>query len=293
MSIRLKTVRSIPTLTSRPREAHKGDFGRVLIVGGSIGMVGAPALAANAALRGGAGLVKIACPRCSQQATATLAPCATSIPLPCTKDGVISAEAVKQLKDVSSRHDILAIGPGMGRGGGVRKVVATLLGLPDKPKVVDADGLNALAESGQWWHGATGPIVLTPHPGEMQRLIAGAKVQVDPQDRQACAAAFSALTNAIVLLKGAGTVVTDARRVYVNKTGNPGMATAGAGDVLTGLIAALIGQHLPAFDAAVLGAYLHGLAGDLAAHELGQISLTAGDLLDFMPEAFSRLRKSK
>jgi ADP-dependent NAD(P)H-hydrate dehydratase len=287
MRTRLKTIRSIPTLPPRRRDAHKGDFGRVLIVGGSLGMVGAPALAANAALRSGAGLVKIASPRCNQQATATLAPCATSIPLPFTANGVLSTQAVKLLKPAADGHDVLAIGPGMGQGPGVRKVVTTLLGLPAKPKVVDADGLNALAESGQWWRATVGPIVLTPHPGEMRRLIAGAKLQVDAQDRQACAAAYSGLTKAVVLLKGAGTIVTDARRVYINKTGNPGMATAGAGDVLTGLIAALIGQHVPAFEAAVLGAHLHGLAGDLAADELGQVSLTASDLVDYLPEAFA------
>jgi len=253
-------------------------------------MVGAPALAANAALRGGAGLVKIACPRENQQTTAGLAPCATSIPLPCTKNGTISVRAIRQLNSLAREHDVLAIGPGMGRGSDVRKVVGALMAVPDKPKVVDADGLNALAESGEWWGSAAGPIVLTPHPGEMKRLSAGAGLPQDVRDRRQDAVALAEHTGVIVVLKGAGTVVTDARRVYVNRTGNPGMATAGAGDVLTGLIAALIAQRMNVFDAAVLGVWLHGLAGDLAAEEVGQVSLIATDLIDLLPEAFAILQ---
>jgi len=283
----MKKIRFIPQLPPRPVDAHKGDFGRVLIVGGSIGMVGAPALAANAALRGGAGLVKIACPRCSQQTTAGLAPCATSLPLPATDDGVLSDRAVVVLRRAAAEHDVLAIGPGIGRGGGVRRVVTGLLGIPEKPKVVDADGLNALAETPNWWRRARGPIVLTPHPGEMRRLLTGAKLRASLDDRRAAATALAERTKAIVVLKGAGTVVTDGSRLYVNRTGNPGMATAGAGDVLTGLSAALIGQRLSAFDAAVLGVYLHGLSGDLAVEEIGQVPLTAGDLIAYLHEAFA------
>jgi ADP-dependent NAD(P)H-hydrate dehydratase len=289
MSKRLKSVRSIPKLPRRRRDAHKGDFGRVLVVGGSVGMVGAPALAANAALRGGAGLVKIACPQCNQQTTAGLAPCATSIPLPCTADGLIAARAVKTLCQLADQHDVLAIGPGIGQATGVARVVVALLAVPDRPKVVDADALNNLAASGQWWCKAVGPVVLTPHPGEMQRLLDGAGLKVSTSNRQACATALADATGTVVVLKGAGTVVTDGHRVYVNRTGNPGMATAGSGDVLTGLIAALIGQGLSEFDAATLGVHAHGLTADLAAEEIGQISLTATDLLDFLPEAFAVL----
>jgi len=289
MAKRLKSIRSIPKLPARSRDAHKGDFGRVLVVGGSIGMVGAPALAANAALRGGAGLVKIACPDLTQQATAGLAPCATSVPLPSMSDGVISARATGLLRRLADEHDVLAIGPGMGQGPGVAKVVVGLLALPDKPKVVDADGLNNLAAAGDWWRRAVGPIVLTPHPGEMRRLMAGAGLKLDPEDRQASAVALARLTGTVVVLKGAGTVVTDGDRVFVNRTGNPGMASGGTGDVLTGLIAALIGQGMSALDAAVLGVHLHGLAGDLAAEELGEVSLTAVDVIEFLPEAFMLL----
>ncbi len=287
MSERLKAIRKLPSLPPRHREAHKGDFGKVLIVGGSIGMVGAPALAANAALRGGAGLVKIACPRCSQQATASLSPCATSVPLDCGRDGTLAARTVAALRPLASEHDVLAIGPGMGRSAGVRKVVRSLLGIAGKPKVVDADALNALADTPQWWRGVTGPAILTPHPGEMKRLTQGARLFCDLKDRRGAAVALAELTGTIVVLKGAGTVVSDGSQVYINRTGNPGMATAGAGDVLTGLIAALIGQRLSPFDAAVLGVYLHGLAGDLAVGEIGQISLTANDLVAYLAEAFA------
>ncbi|MBN1342601.1 MAG: NAD(P)H-hydrate dehydratase [Phycisphaerae bacterium] len=278
---------SITKLPKRAREAHKGHFGRVLVVGGSVGMVGAPALAANAALRGGAGLVKIACPDRSQQATAGLAPCATSEPLPSTGNGLISAAGVEQLETLAAEHDVLAIGPGMGVGSDLVEVLTGLLALPEKPKVIDADGLNNLANVNGWWQRARGPIVLTPHPGEMRRLIDGARLDCDLADRRGSATALSRTVGAIVVLKGAGTVVADGDRVFVNRTGNPGMATAGAGDVLTGLIAALIGQGMTPFDAAVLGVHIHGLAGDLASEELGQVSLVATDLIEFLPEAFA------
>ncbi len=280
----LEPIRSIPKLGRRRRESHKGDFGRVLIVGGSVGMVGAPALAANAALRGGAGLVKLACPDVCQQTVAGLAMCATSVPLASNESGCIGTAAIRVLLDLADEHDVLAIGPGMGRG--VGEVVHALVAVRDRPKVIDADALNALAETGHWWRSAESPVVLTPHPGEMRRLLEGARLDVDVSDRQACAAALSELTGAIVVLKGSGTVVTDGESVYVNTTGNPGMATAGAGDVLTGLVAALIGQGMSALDAAVLGAYLHGTAGDLAAEALGEVCVTASDLVDCLPDAF-------
>lgn len=274
----------MPTLGKRPREGHKGNFGRVLIVGGSVGMVGAPALAANAALRAGAGLVKLACPDVCQQTVAGLALCATSVPLSSNEDGCIGTAAIDILLELSDQHEVLAIGPGMGRD--VGDVVNALLAVAERPKVVDADALNALAETDHWWQSAEPPIVLTPHPGEMRRLVEGAGLEVDLRDRQASAAALSELTGAIVVLKGAGTVVTDGAKVYVNTTGNPGMATAGAGDVLTGLIAALIGQGMSPLDAAVRGVYLHGMAGDLAAERLGEVCMTAADLIDCLPDAF-------
>ncbi|MFQ6047905.1 MAG: NAD(P)H-hydrate dehydratase [Phycisphaerae bacterium] len=273
-------------MAARPRDAHKGQFGRVLIVGGSVGMVGAPALAANAALRGGAGLVKIACPGVAQQAIASLAPCATSWPLPCSAEGLIGRGAVGEVLSLARQHDVLGVGPGIGQSQQLRQLIGRLLRLREKPIVIDADGLNNLAAMGRWWSGCQARLVLTPHPGEMARLLEGAGIEADLARRDQAAAVLARQVRAVVVLKGAGTVVTDGQKIYLNRTGNPGMATAGSGDVLTGLIAALIGQRLGPFDAAVLGVYLHGKAGDLAARSVGQISLTAADLVDWLPRAF-------
>ena len=273
----------------RKPDAHKGDFGRVLVVGGSRDMPGAPALAALAALRAGAGLVKVACPAGVQQTIIGLCPCATSHALPQSQAGLIPRTAGRQLQALAEAHDAVAVGPGMGASPGGAALVAALLALPDKPAIVDADGLNNLAARRGWWKSCRAQAVLTPHPGEMRRLIQGAGLNLDPARRTDCTRRFAQATGQVVVLKGAGTVVSDGRRLYVNKTGNPGMATGGSGDVLTGIIAALLGQGLEPFAAAVAGVYLHGLAGDLAAKTLGQTSLIATDLIDYFPAAVTRL----
>ena len=295
---RQKQVRTLPKLPARKPDAHKGDFGRVLVVGGSRGMIGAPALAANAALRSGAGLVTVAAPEAVQLLVATLCPCATSLPLSCRPDGAPAPTAVRQMLDLAEVCDVLAVGPGMARSQGAAMLVRAVLEQP-KPVVLDADGLNDLAGIDRWPEIRRCPLVLTPHPGEFSRLT-GKPVAEIQKDRVGAAIAAArewgeAGTSAgesplVVVLKGAGTVVTDGDRVYVNRTGNPGMATGGTGDVLTGVVAALIGQQLEPFEAACLGTFVHGLAGDLAARQLGQISLIATDLTDFLPQAFRRLR---
>ena len=278
------------------REGHKGDYGRVLVVGGSRGMIGAVALAADAALRGGAGLVTFAAPETIQQAIAVLCPCATSIPLACDKAGDLAPESVRQMMRAAERCDVLAVGPGMAIGAGQLNLIRATLE-QEKPVVLDADGLNNLARLDAWPAQRRCPLVLTPHPGEFSRLT-GKSVEQIQSDRQSAAAAAVrewadqvALEGPplICLLKGAGTVVTDARHLYINETGNPGMATGGSGDVLTGLAAALIGQGLQAFDSACLAAHVHGRAGDLAAEELGEASLVAWDLLDFLPQAMMEI----
>jgi len=281
---------SLPKLPPRPREAHKGDFGRVLIVGGSRGMVGAVALAANAALRGGAGLVTFAAPQTVQLTIASLCPCATSEPLVCGPDGELAAGAVRQMVDAARRCDVLAIGPGMGVGPGQQNLLRAALELT-KPLVLDADGLNNLTSLDGWPAIRRCPLVLTPHPGEFSRLT-GKAVKDIQTDRRG--AAFSAVREwtgqsapqappLICTLKGAGTVVTDGARMFLNKTGNPGMATGGAGDVLTGLTAALMGASLRPFEAACLAVNVHGRAGDLAAEALGEASVIASDLLEYLP----------
>ena len=289
MAESIERITALPKLPARHAEAHKGDFGRVLVVGGSRGMVGAPALAANAALRGGAGLVTVAVPETVQLAAAALCPCATSVPLACSASGEPASEAVRQAMEAAGACDVLAVGPGMARGHVQRDIVRAAIEQA-KPVVLDADGLNNLGEIDNWPGLLRCPLVLTPHPGEFATLTgkAVASIQADREgSAQAAAEQWASAEGPalVVALKGAGTVVTDGRRVYVNQTGNPGMATGGAGDVLTGLIAALIGQGLAAFDAACLGVHLHALAGDLAAEQLGGVSLIASDLVDFLPKA--------
>ena len=288
----VKRIRAPAKLRPRRRDAHKGDFGRVLIVGGSRGMIGAPALAANAALRGGAGLVTVAAPETIQLAVATLCPCATSVPLACDAAGELSGESIRQVLAAAGKSDVLAVGPGLAVGAGQRNLVRAVME-QEKPVVLDADGLNNLAAIDGWAAIRRCALVLTPHPGEFSRLTGKAigEIQADRENaavdvvREWVSAMREELRPLVCVLKGSGTVVTDGRKLYVNRTGNPGMATGGAGDVLTGLTAALMGQGLAAFDAACLAAWCHGRAGDLAAGKLGQVSLIASDLLDFLPAA--------
>jgi len=254
-------------------------------------MSGAPALAGLAALRSGAGLVQIACPATIQPIVAGLVPCATTVGLASTAKGQLSS--TKVLADIAraiASQDVIAIGPGLGQSNGLRKIVTGVLkAAKGRPTVVDADGLNALAATKQWWRHASGAIVLTPHPGEVKRLLAGAQLRVRSEDRVKAAEALAKRTGAIVVLKGASTLVCDGSRVFTNTTGNPGMATGGAGDVLTGVIAALLGQGLASFEAAQLGVFVHGRAGDWAAKRQGQVSLIATDLIDGLPAAFQSI----
>jgi len=282
-------ITQVPRLPQRDGCAHKGDFGRVLIVGGSRGMVGAPALSGNAAFRGGAGLVTLAVPEAVQLTVAALCWCATSIPLECGHDGELDTGALRQVARAAEACGVLAVGPGMGTGTVQQNIVRTVLG-QTRPVVLDADGLNNLAAISDWPELRKCPLVLTPHPGEFARLTDLDTAAIQARRESVAVEAVEKWRRddgppLVCLLKGAGTVVTDARRMYVNDTGNPGMATGGSGDVLTGLIAALIGQGAEPFDAACLGARFHGQAGDIAALELGEISMTASDILDYLPDA--------
>jgi len=293
----LERISRTVQLPRRKRDAHKGDFGRVLVVGGSRGMIGAPALASNAALRGGAGLVTFAAPAAIQPAVATLCPCATSVPLACRNDDELAVAAARQMMDTAGRCDVLAVGPGLGVGAPQQSLVRLALEQPDKPLVLDADGLNNLATLDGWPALRRCPLVLTPHPGEFARLTKRSIGDIQSDRENAAIAAAQEWSDAakadaplVVVLKGAGTVVTDARRLFVNDTGNPGMASGGAGDVLTGLTAALLAQGLASFDAACLAVWAHGRAGDLAAEQIGEISLIATDLLEYLPAALDECR---
>lgn len=284
----LTTLEKIPDLPSRPGEAHKGTFGTVIVVGGSATMIGAPALCARAALRSGSGLVKIATTGDVLAHALTIEPCATGVLL----HG--DAEAWRHGIDAADPEGraVLAVGPGMGLAqGGGQKVLALLRG--KRPIVLDADGLNLLARTGRPRPRGGAELVMTPHPGEFARLAKPLGITdcpTDPASRAGTAAKLAQAHHAVVLLKGQHTVVTDGQGLYINQTGNPAIATAGSGDVLTGLIASLIGQGLSAFDAAVLGAYLHGRAGDNWAKRHGRSGLRAVDLADELPDVFEGCR---
>jgi ADP-dependent NAD(P)H-hydrate dehydratase len=286
----MQIIKKIPKLKPRAKNAHKGDFGKVCIIAGSIGMSGAAALAGKAALRAGAGLVRVATPKSVLPIVASIEPSFTTIPLPENNEGKITADAINTILNFIPDNDCLAFGPGVGITGEVRSVLEKLLALEGLRLVIDADGLNNLSKINDWPEQTNADVIITPHPGEMKRLWDGLMRTPLPTDRQTIAVEMANKTKAVVVLKGAGTVVTDGKKVYINKTGNPGMATGGTGDVLTGIITALVGQGLSNFDAAVLGVYVHGLAGDIAAKKAGQISLIATDVIDSLGEAFKKIK---
>lgn len=280
---------SLPRLPVRPRDAHKGRFGVVLVVGGSIGMTGAIGLAGQAALRGGAGLVRLAVPEPTLPIVAGYEPSYTTIPLPADAAGRIAFGAWQRIHDEAARADWVALGPGLGRSWGLTRLVTRLFAELPNPMVVDADALNALSKENGQLPPPAGVRILTPHPGEFRRLVGPPADTRQPLERRwQLAREHAAAWGVTLVYKGHPTLVTDGKQCYLNPTGNPGMATGGSGDVLTGLIAALGAQHLEAFAAAQLAVYLHGLAGDLAANDLGEESLIASDLLRYLPQAFRR-----
>jgi NAD(P)H-hydrate epimerase len=286
-------VNVLPRLPRRAYNGHKGTYGKVLVVAGSRGMTGAAILTGTAAMRSGAGLVQVACPVNVQPVVAVGNPCYTTFGIRQHADGALSEGAAADVIEWGKAASVLAVGPGLGHAPDVAALVREVVReLPRTPTVIDADGLNVLAPFTDDFKVRQVPLVLTPHPGEFARL-SGQPIPEGAEERERKAVEFAARFGVVLLLKGAGTLVTDGRRVYRNSTGNPGMATGGAGDVLTGVIAALLGQHLSPFDAAVLGAWVHGRAGDLAAAELGQTGLIASDLIDHLPHAFRELEAAR
>lgn len=291
----MKEFRKVPALPAREPESHKGTYGRVLVIAGSPGMPGAAVLTARAALRAGAGLVTVAVPESLSPTLGACVPEATQLLLPEPEVPEDHEEARNRLLGrLDSGTDAVAIGPGLGTGERARGYIDLVLHECGLPRVIDADGLNIFADSTvaegfsdlKPGSALRSPerCIWTPHPGEFERLT-GEK----PRGREArmqSSVRCALKLEGVVLLKGRGTVVTDGERVYVNGTGNPGMATGGAGDVLTGILAGILAQGVEPYEASVLGAYLHGLAGDLAAGALGEHSLVAGDLIDYLPRAF-------
>lgn len=278
----------LPRLPPRTPESHKGDYGLSLIVGGSVGMAGAVALAGLAALRSGAGLVRLAVPEPCRDLVAGFEPSYMVVGLPADSAGRIALEAADRIEELAAQATAVALGPGLGRSEDLTTLVGRLYAQLSRPMVLDADGLNALAQSGKLAAGAPASRVLTPHPGEFARLTGGIKPA--PNQRSFLTQQYASQWGAVLILKGHNTCVSDGRQTWINPTGNPGMATGGTGDVLTGVITALLGQGLNPYDAARLGVYIHGLAGDLAAGELGQVSLIASDLTCYLPQAFQILQ---
>jgi NAD(P)H-hydrate epimerase len=247
-------------------------------------MSGAACLAGVAALRGGAGLVRVATPQSVWSVVASYEPSYLTHPLPDDGDGRIAAAALPEILDLIETADVVAMGPGLGQSLEVSHTITSLLASLRKPTILDADAINALKGHSEPLDALGSMAIITPHPGEFARLL-GTDIEAIQANRADSAVKFARLHHNITVLKGHGTVVTDGENLYVNRTGNPGMATGGSGDVLTGLISALAAQGLAPFDAAVLGTHVHGLAGDLAARELGQTALIASDLLHYLPAA--------
>lgn len=267
-----------PVLPRRERTAHKGDFGRVYILAGSVGFTGAPALAAAGALKTGAGLVTVGTPQSAYPAVAAKLLCAMPKPLP-EKNGVVAEDALPGIFKALSGSDAALVGPGLGRADTVARAVVEEA---DCPLVVDADGLNALAGHIDVLDARRDKVtVLTPHFGEFCRLLGEA-----PEDPQKAAQDFAKDCGCIVVLKGHRTLTAfPDGEAFVNPTGNPGMATGGSGDVLAGMIVSLLGQGFDPQWAVPAAVYLHGRAGDLAAEALGEYAMTAADLLAYLPAA--------
>jgi ADP-dependent NAD(P)H-hydrate dehydratase / NAD(P)H-hydrate epimerase len=272
----------------RPAEAHKGDFGRVLVVAGSTGKTGAAHLAAMAALRSGAGLVTIATPKSCQPIVASMAAEYMTEALEESPSGGVDFAAVERVLEL--RADVIALGPGLGTAPATVAFVQALVERAGVPLVLDADALNAFTEDPERLVGRDGvDVIITPHPGEMARLV-GTTIDAVQKDRLDLARRFATTRRVHVVLKGHRTIVaTPDGGTFINLTGNPGMATGGTGDVLTGMIAGWFGQLLDAEAACKLAVYLHGLAGDLAEADEGEVAMTAGDLLMRLGDAVLEL----
>jgi ADP-dependent NAD(P)H-hydrate dehydratase / NAD(P)H-hydrate epimerase len=288
-----------PLLVPRARDANKGSYGHVLVIGGSLGKAGAAAMAGFAALRAGAGLSTVATPKSALATVAAFHPEVMTEPLAETEAGTISLRAFEAGFDVfRERKTLIAIGPGISRNPETAEFVRAMLrpGLvqADVPFVLDADGLNAFGGSAELLNGHDRTLVITPHPGEMSRLT-GLSIAEIQANRLEVARNFAREHELIVVLKGHRTLIAAPdSTVWVNSTGNPGMATGGTGDILTGMVAGLIAQHPQhALEATVLAVYLHGLAGDLASESVGENSLVATDLVRFLPQAFAQMRNRK
>ena len=264
-------------LPDRVDNAHKGDFGKILLLCGSRGYTGAAYLAAMGALRSGAGLVFLGVPESIYVIEAVKQNEAIVFPLP-DRDGKLSADAIPEILERLPKMDAVLIGCGLGQSADTLAVVKAVLENAECPVVLDADGINVISPHKDILRGRKQATILTPHDGEFRRL--GGEIT---RDRMASAAALAKDVNAIVLLKGHRTCITDGKTGYVNRTGNPGMAVGGSGDLLAGIIVSLLGQGIEPLEAAACGAWLHGAAGDICAEEIGQYGMLPTDMLCTLP----------
>lgn len=263
-------------LPDRATTAHKGDFGKVLLLCGSRGYTGAAYLAAMGALRSGSGLVFLGVPKSIYAIEAVKLNEVIVFPLP-DVDGKLSAAAIPEILERLPKLDAVLVGPGLGQSDGVLQVVKTVLERAECPVVLDADGINVMAAHKDILRGRTNPTILTPHAGEFARLGGRA------EDRQTAAEDMARDLGCIMLLKGHNTVITDGTETYINPTGNPGMAVGGSGDVLSGIIVSLLGQGIAPLEAAAIGAWLHGAAGDFCAKDIGQYGMLPSDMVNVLP----------
>ena len=273
-------------LSRRKLNVHKNTFGHVLILAGSRNMIGAAALSALSAMRAGAGLVTIGIPESLNTIVQKkISSVIMTLPLRETREQTLSLWAYGQIKKKLSSFNVIALGPGLSTHQNTQQLILKIIRTIPKPLVIDADALNAISKSIEVLKKNKGVKILTPHPGEMARLTRLKKNYIE-KNRRAVARKFARQNNCTLVLKGYETVVASPKgEIYVNKTGNPGMATAGSGDVLTGMIAAFLAQGLSDFQAAKFAAYLHGKAGDLAARKKTKLSMIATDIVDKIPEA--------
>lgn len=277
-------------LLPRPKNADKTRFGHTLVLAGSPGMTGAAILASRAALAAGSGLVTLGLPKSLEPRVAKSLLEAMQTGLPETQNGALSLKAFPAVQRFVEKRRVksLAIGPGLSRGKETTALVRKITAEMTLPAVLDADGLNAFERKRGLLKRHRGPLILTPHEGEFERLF-GEKAPASTASRAALAKKLSKFYDVVLVLKGAPTLVVQGEKVYVNRTGNPGLAKGGSGDVLTGVIAAFVAQGLEPFEAAAWGVYFHGLAADLAVKEKSQLALLAGDVIDFLPKAFLKV----
>ena len=277
-------------LPVRKPDGHKGDFGWVLCVAGSTGMTGAAALAAESALRAGCGLVRLACPEATQPVLSGKLTEVITHPLPdVRRKGALSLRALGEIVSLQNDYDAIILGPGIGRHHETGELMRRLIGRITKPVILDADGLNAFENHSDLLADHKSPLIITPHAGEFTRLT-GIEVPADIHERLRIVRETAKLLKLVLVLKGSPTIISNANgSCWLNPTGNSGMATAGSGDVLSGIIGSLLAQGMTAEKAAVCGGFIHGMAGDLAAEELSQRGMIAGDMVRLLPQAFKRL----